>query len=382
MHLFISTGEPSGDLHAANFLREFRRLDPAVRCAGYGGEGLQAAGGELLFPLTRLSVMWFPHVLKPIRTFLSLIRQADHYFRDQRPDAVILIDYPGLHWWLARRAKERGIPVLYFVPPQLWAWGAWRLRKMHQFVDHVICSLPFEPAWYAKRGIDTQYFGHPYFDELHRHTLDTDFIETRHEKTGPVVAVLPGSRQQEVRANWPSLEIAMKRIHSRRPDVRFVVGAFNEIHRQQIADSLKSAALPAEVYAGRTREIIRFAQVCLSVSGSVGLELLHSLLPSVVTYRLRRIDVPYVRLMMKAPYVSLVNLLAGEELFPEFLTSKCPGEAMADRISNWLDHPSELAEVRARLSVLKEKAAQPGACKQFAEYVASVIGARNARAAA
>ena len=129
MHLFISTGEPSGDLHAGNLLREFRRLDPEVQCAGYGGDRLQAAGGELLYPLTRLSVMWFPHVLKPIRTFLSLIRKADDYFRDQRPDAVILIDYPGLHWWLARRAKERGIPVFYFVPPQLWAWGGWRVKK-------------------------------------------------------------------------------------------------------------------------------------------------------------------------------------------------------------------------------------------------------------
>ncbi len=382
MHLFISTGEPSGDLHAANLASAFRRIDPSVRCAGYGGNRFEAAGGELLFRLTDLSVMWFPHVLKPINTFLSLIRQADRYFREQRPDAVILIDYPGLHWWLARRAKTQRIPVCYFVPPQLWAWGAWRIAKMRRYVDHVICSLPFEPAWYQKHGIATQYFGHPYFDELNRQILDASFIHDQRSRPGTIVAVLPGSRQQELKMNWPSFEIAMEQIHARRPDVRFLVGAYSDAQRQALAASASRLQIPVEVHSGRTKEIIKVSEACLSVSGSVGLELLHGALPSIVAYRIRRIDVPYVRFMMKSPHLSLVNLLAGERLLPEFLQSNCPGEEMANQMLRWLDHPTELAGVRNRLESLKERTAKPGACNRVADHIAGLVRSRASRRAA
>ena len=115
---------------------------------------MAAAGADLLYPLVDLAVMWFLNVLLNIVTFIRLIFMADRYFRDERPDAVVLIDYPGLHWWIARRAKARGIPVFYFVPPQLWAWAGWRVKKVQKYVDQVLCSLPFEPAWYHARGVD------------------------------------------------------------------------------------------------------------------------------------------------------------------------------------------------------------------------------------
>src|SRR5262245_34545556 len=225
MHIFISAGEPSGDLHAGNLLRALKDCDAGLTCAGFGGPKLAAAGGRLLFPLATLPVMLVSRAVRSLRTFLGLVRQADDYFRDHRPDAVILIDYPGLHWWLAKRAKARGIPVFYFVPPQLWAWGGWRVEKMRRRVDHVICSLPFEPAWYAVRGIAAHYFGHPYFDELDRHECDESFLRRERERSDTIVSVLPGSRPQEIEMNWPSQERAMALIHAARPDVRFLVGA-------------------------------------------------------------------------------------------------------------------------------------------------------------
>ena len=135
------------------------------------------AGATLLYPLVDLAVMWFLNVLLNIITFIRLVFRADRYFRDERPDAVVLIDYPGLHWWIARRAKARGIPVFYYVPPQLWAWAGWRVKKVRKFVDHVLCSLPFEPAWYQERGVSQAvYVGHPYFDELAERELDEEFL--------------------------------------------------------------------------------------------------------------------------------------------------------------------------------------------------------------
>src|SRR5262249_3009179 len=146
-----------------------------------------------------------------LHKFIGVVGQADRYFRDHRPDAVVLIDYPGLHWWIARKAKRRGIPVFYYVPPQIWAWAGWRVEKGPRFVDHVRSSLPVEPAWYHARGVpQARYVGHPYFDELKDRALDDAFLDSERAKGGPAVAILPGSRTQELLRNVPVMIRAAK----------------------------------------------------------------------------------------------------------------------------------------------------------------------------
>src|SRR4029077_17834958 len=159
---------------------------PEWRAAAFGGEGWGAAGCRLLYPLCRLAVMWFLRVLANAHVFLNLLSRADRYFRHHRPDAVVLIDYPGFNWWLARRAHFHGIPVFYFVPPQLWGWAGWRVGKMKRWVDHVLCSLPFEESWYRDRGVSARYVGHPYFDELPRQRLDEAFLTTQRSRQSPI----------------------------------------------------------------------------------------------------------------------------------------------------------------------------------------------------
>src|SRR5205807_2553008 len=152
MRIFLSAGEPSGDIHGANLIQALRDRHPDIECVGFGGERMTAAGCKLLYPLVELAVMWFARTLANAPTFLQLLSRADRCFRHQRPDAVVLIDYPGFNWWLARRAHFHGVPVFYFVPPQLWGWAGWRVNKMRRFVDHVLCNLPFEIDWYRARG--------------------------------------------------------------------------------------------------------------------------------------------------------------------------------------------------------------------------------------
>src|SRR5580704_6094528 len=189
MRIFISAGEPSGDLHGSNLVRALQQQHPGVECVGFGGERMEAAGCQLLYPLTRLAVMWILRVLANAPTFLKLLSQADRYFRHQRPDAVVLIDYPGFNWWIARRAKAHGIPVFYYVPPQIWAWASWRVRKMRRFVDHVLCSLPFEEPWYRQRGCHATFVGHPYFDEVWRRDLDQAFLDEQIARDGRLVTI-------------------------------------------------------------------------------------------------------------------------------------------------------------------------------------------------
>ena len=382
MHVFVSAGEPSGDLHGANLIGALRDRDPGIRCTGFGGERMQAAGADLLYPMARLSVMWFPHILKSIDTFLRLLAQADRFFRLHRPDAVVMIDYPGFHWWLARKARKHGIPVVYFVPPQLWAWAGWRVQKVRRFVDHVVCSLPFEPAWYRRRGVTAHYFGHPYFDELNRQAFDQNFLSEQRTRPEEIVAVLPGSRRQEVAMNFPSFVKAMHIIAACRPNVRFLVASFNDEQRQLAQSHLAGKSPPVEFHSGKTKEIIRLGTACMAVSGSVGLELLHGCLPSVVSYRIPRHDAVLVRLVKTTPYISLVNILAGQELFPEFMSVGCQAEPIAERLLNWLDHPTQANRLRAQLRDLKARVAAPGACARTAEFILNQLGAHSARRAA
>ena len=232
MRIFISAGEPSGDLHAANLIRSLRSRFPDARFDGFGGEKMAGAGANLVYPLVNLAVMWFLNVFVNLVTFIRLILKADRYFRDEKPVAVVLIDYPGLHWWIAYRAKARGIPVFYFVPPQIWAWAGWRVSKVRKYVDQVLCSLPFEPAWYHARGVaQAVYVGHPYFDELKDRPLDVTFLAEQSGRRGPLVAILPGSRTQEVTRNLPEMIRAAMTLTTRRPGVRFAVACLHERHK-------------------------------------------------------------------------------------------------------------------------------------------------------
>ena len=377
MRIFLSAGEPSGDLHGANLIKALHRLDPTIEFVGFGGEGMEATGCRLLYPLCRLAVMWFLRVLLKFPIFFRLLAQADRSFRQERPDAVVLIDYPGFNWWVARRAYSHGIPVFYFVPPQLWAWAGWRVHKMRWFVKHVLCNLPFEEAWYGQRGVAAKYIGHPYFDALAGQQLDAAFVAEQAKKPGPIIALLPGSRDQEIKRNLDTMLAAVVRIQAARPDTRFVAACLRPDQRQLVEDRLRAAALSAEAWTGHMPEILHLAHACIAVSGSVGLELLYHGKPAVVVYRIRWIDLKVSRLFMTCPYISLVNLLAGKELFPEFLTDRCEAAAISGLILRWLNDPVAYREVRNELAALKEGVAQPGACDRAAKFILNMLSARD-----
>ncbi len=379
MRIFLSAGEPSGDLHGANLIRALQARQPNVECIGFGGDKMAAAGAELLYPLCRLSVMWFVRVLANAPVFLNLLSRTDRYFRHHRPDAVVLIDYPGFNWWVARRARFHGIPVFYFVPPQLWAWLGGRVRKMRRWVDHVLCSLPFEKEWYEARGVPAHYVGHPYFDELPRQRLDPAFLAQHQE--GTVVGLLPGSRTQEVEANLPTLVQAAARIHQARPDTRFLVACFKAAHQAMVDAYLgRHPGIPITTHVARTPEIITRSRVCLAVSGSVSLELLWRAKPAVIVYHVGPLFDFLARRFKTVPYISLVNLLAGKELFPEYYSNHC-AEEVAERALTWLNEPAAYQEITRELTVLKDQVAQSGACQRTAEFILHTLRCRQRRVA-
>jgi lipid-A-disaccharide synthase len=396
MKIFFSVGEPSGDLHGANLIHELRRRRPDCELVGYGGPRMAAAGCELHEDLTKLAVMWIAHVLMNIHKFWNLVCRADRYFRHQRPDAVVLIDYPGFNWWIARRAKAHGIPVFYYGAPQLWAWAGWRIKKMRRLVDHVLCKLPFEEAWYRERGCNATFIGHPYFDQLRAERLDGAFIERLRSHGGPLVAILPGSRTQEVKSNFGYFLKAAMLVHLRVPGVQFAVAAFKPSQAEMVRQTAAGCGLPLIVHVGRTAEIIEAADCAMAVSGSVSLELLYRTTPTVVLYYVSRFGFLVQKFFRKVRYITLVNLLTTKDLFPkrvatydptdpidaavlmpEYLTCEDRSQQVAAHVIEWLTDPVSRSERVARLAELRERVGHGGASRRAADYMLDALDARQ-----
>lgn len=392
MKIFFSVGEPSGDLHAANLIRALRARAPQMQFVGYGGPRMAEAGCQLHADLTLLAVMWFLRVVLNIHKFLRLLVVADRYFRHARPDAVVLVDYPGFNWWIARRAKARGIPVFYYAPPQIWAWASWRVNKMRRFVDHVLCSLPFEEAWFAEHGCRATFVGHPYFDEVRQHALDTAFTSKLRGEPGPLVTILPGSRTQEVEQNLHWFLTVAALVRQQVPNVRFAVASFRPAQAEYARRLVAGTGLDIPVYVRRTPELIAAADCCMAVSGSVSLELLYHTRPTVILYHISRAAYIFQSFFRRVAYITLVNLLEAEELFPaqvrafdpdapdaarvlfpEYLTCEDRSASIARHLVGWLtDEPARRACI-ARLEALKDRVAHGGASARAADYILAAL---------
>ena len=392
MRIFFSVGEPSGDLHGANFIRGLKSQTD-VECVGFGGPKMEAAGCKLHFELTSMAVMFIAEVLKNIRLFFRLIGEADKYFAENKVDAVVLIDYPGFNWWIARKAKKHGIPVFYYGVPQMWAWAGWRIRKIRKFVDHVLCKLPFEVEWFKERGCQATYVGHPYFDQLVNQTYDNEFLSEIGRPERPLLTLLPGSRNQEVKNVLPILLDTAATVKQSVPNCRIVVASFNE-KQKAMADALVAEhQVDVETMVGRTPELMKAATVCVACSGSVSMELLYYRKPTIIVFKIKRWAMLAQTVLFKAKFITLVNLMATndikkktwgpydpdaqdaeEVLMPEYLTTGNPAAAVAARTIRWLNNEGLRAAKITELDALASRFAIPGATDQAVNYLLSQLG--------
>ncbi len=390
--IFFSAGEPSGDLHGANLIRQLQMKQPQVQAVGYGGPLMEAAGARLHADLTELAVVGFGPVLSMLHKFRRLIGRADEYFRRQRPDAVVLIDFPGFNWWIARRAKAQGIAVFYYVPPQIWAWAQWRAKKMRRLADHVLCTLPFEEKWLREQGCNATFVGHPFFDEVRRQTLDPAFLEEYRRRGGPLVTILPGSRTQEVKMNLQTFLRAAAQIRRCVPKTRFAIASFKNSQAELARQAVASSGLEIKVHVGRTPELIHLAEVCMAVSGSVSLELLYQAKPTVILYRVSPLMYFLQSVFRKVKYITLVNLLNADELFPrdlrpfdpqqedadrvlfpEYVTCKDRSPQIAAHLIGWLSDAEARQERVEALAQLRDKVGHAGASSRAADYILKTL---------
>ncbi len=388
MRIFFSVGEPSGDLHASNLIRHLKSQDPSIECVGYGGPKMAAAGCELHYELTQLAVMFVLAALKNIGTFLQLAKNAENYFKANRVDAVVLIDYPGFNWWIAKRAKKQGIPVFFYGVPQMWAWGPWRIKKIRKWVDHVLCKLPFEVEWFRHRNCQATYVGHPFFDQLASQTYDETFMADCKRPNELLLTLLPGSRNHEVEHNLPMLLAAARIVQGDVPNVRVAVACYNQHHYETALEMVRENSSPIKLYLDRTPELMKAADACLACSGSVSLELLYHRKPTVIVYKTSAWVMFLQTFMLKIKFITLVNLLGTDEIrktswrvydpdaadavpvvMPEYLTRTDRSAAMAGHVVKWFRNSGLAAAKVAELDELARTYARPGATNRAAQYI-------------
>jgi lipid-A-disaccharide synthase len=381
MKIFFSAGEPSGDQHAARLIRELQTRQPGFVAEGFGGPSMRDAGCDLQFELTDLAVMGFLRVVPLLAKFRRLVKQAEAHFDANPPDAVVLVDFPGFNWWIARAAKTRGIPVYYYLPPQLWAWAPWRIKRVRKWVDQVICALPFEYDWYSSRGVKTIWVGHPFFDQVAERKMDTATVQQMRGSQGQtVVSLLPGSRNHEIEKNWPVMMEVVRRVSETAPEARWIVGSYKtqQMQRCQELQATAGVTAPLEYFVDKTPEAIESADCCYMVSGSISLELLSRRKPAVVLYRVPTIGRFFSRFLMMCRFITLTNLIADDEVMPEFISNGDPEadiRKMTSILTEWLQKPETLATRKEVISQLADHATNIGATKRTADFLLSQLAA-------
>ncbi|WP_437227373.1 lipid-A-disaccharide synthase [Planctomicrobium sp. SH661] len=383
MHIFFSAGEPSGDQHAAQIMDQLRQRDPSIRFSGFGGPAMSQAGQSALYPLTNLAVMGLGGILPLLGQFWRLYKQAEAFMAAERPDAVVLVDFPGFNWWVARAARKAGVPVFFYCPPQLWAWGGWRLRKLKRLVDCVLSVLPFEAKWYRDRGVDVEYVGHPFFDEVAAHELQSRVMDQLRKAPSPRVAILPGSRKQEVNRNFPVMLDIISDLHESHPEARFQVACYKQWHYDRCGELIRERgkALPIDLYLESTPEVIEASDCCLMVSGSVSLELLARRKPTVVMYRGSPLLYVLAKILVHCPFMTLPNLIAGRAVMPEFPFSRRSGTApkkIKAILSEWLSNPESRIRSQQEVAALADTIVEAGGVRNAAETLLRRLGVTQA----
>jgi len=317
--IFISAAELSGDRHAAALIHAIRQLCPDATFWGVAGPLMQAAGCTPIYDWTREAAMLVNAFRQAGRAW-QLLRRIRHRLDQDRPDLAVLVDSPALHLPMAKRIRAAGVPVLYYIAPQLWAWAPWRIRRVRKRVDRLAAILPFEEPYFRSRGVDTRYVGHPLIEQL-LHTPPDPAIVSQYKQAGsPVIACLPGSRRHVIVEVLPGQIEVARAIARRYPQATFLFSAADPAAAAIIRSALADEPFPLRIEIGRNAEILAAADLTLVASGTATLEVAWHRLPMVVMYNGSKWGYRLVgRFLIQTPHLCLVNILAGKRAVPEFM---------------------------------------------------------------
>jgi lipid-A-disaccharide synthase len=374
--LFIIAGENSGDLHGSNLVRELLKLDPSLRISGIGGSQMRQAGVNLLANIVdRLAIIGFTGVIKNAERLFRLYRKVIHFLDDVRPAAVILIDYPGFNFKVMRAAKKRGIPVVYYIMPQVWAWHRSRIYTLKELTERLLVVFPFEKKLCESVNIkQVRYVGHPLLDVMNlTMTKEEVFAKFNFDPKKKLIGLLPGSRKPEIDRLLPAMLGAAERIQKALPDVQFALPRASTIKPELIQYYLSTANVEVSMVDAFRYNVRSAMDFALVKSGTSTLETAILGCPMVVVYKVSFIAWIIGKSVVKLPYIGLVNIIAGEMLVPELLQNEATPMNIAEKTIEMLQDEKRLDGVRYALKKVTEKLGGPGASRRAAENVLEVI---------
>jgi lipid-A-disaccharide synthase len=375
--IMFSAGEPSGDRLGAGLAKALRNRLPDVELVGMGGERMAAAGVRLVQDSSEVAVVGLLEVVHRLPEIRRAMKRLEAVLRSEKPDLLVPIDFPDFNLRLAARAGRAGVPVVYFVSPQIWAWRRGRVRKIRRLVRRMLVLFPFETAFYEEGGVPVSFVGHPVME---RGGFERTSAELRAaaglEREGEVLALLPGSRRDEVRRLLPAMLDAAIVVRKARAGTQTLVlrapGLPDGLLERMVSDH---GGADVRIHAGDFPEILTACDAGVVASGTASLEAAAMGLPMVVVYRMNPISFLAGRLLIKVKHIALPNLIAGRKVVPELLQGDCNAEAIAREILGYLEQPERTAAVRRDLAGVCERLGGAGIFDRAAEAVLREIGA-------
>ncbi|MFO7717552.1 MAG: lipid-A-disaccharide synthase [Desulfohalobium sp.] len=366
--LWISAVETSADMHGARVMQRLRKRHPEIAFQGVGGPAMRAAGLKAVARAEDLSVMGITEVLEFLPRILSILRRVKKTIRTTRPRAVLCIDAPDFHFPVAKHAARQGIPVVYYVAPQAWAWRQGRVRFLRRYVHQLLCLLPFEEDFFRKHGVNAHFTGHPLLEEMAEHNAG---IQPQEPST---LALLPGSRRKEIQALLPAFRETAHQLHRNHPGLRCRLIQAPGIGAEELTAQWPPE-LPLELVPAKNRwPALASSTVALAASGTATLECALLGVPTMVAYSVSPLSYAVGKRLVRVPYISLPNLILNSPLFPELLQEQACPERMLPQIDSWLRSPEQRTAIRDQLEGLRDKLGTTAASLEVARAVEEAAG--------
>jgi len=372
--VMIVTGEASGDLHGAHLMEAVHRINAGIQFSGMGGEALKKAGMNLLYPNQSLSVVGITEVLLKLKAIRKTLHGLKQFLEREQPDLLILIDFPDFNLRLAKFAHRRGIPVLYYISPQVWAWRPGRVKLIARWVKKMVVFFPFEVPIYKAAGVDAECVGHPLLDVVKpSRSKEETAKQLGLDPAKPIVGLLPGSRSQELERLLPVLLDTARLLHQENPDLQFVIPLAPGLTKESVARWMNNAWVRVTLAEGQTYDVMNLSDLLIMASGTATLEAALLGKPMVIIYKVSPLSYWVGRALVRVKHIGLVNLVAGKGIAPELIQKDASPEKIAQEALRILNDPNVLQGMTEAMIQVRQNLGEPGAVERAACIVTSML---------
>ena len=372
--VLIVAGEASADLHGSRLIQAMKKMAPGITVWGIGGKNMEDAGVKILISSSDMAVVGLTEVLPRIHHITRAYLRLKSILKNSRPDLLILIDYPDFNISLAHAARRFKVPVLYYISPQVWAWRRGRIRKIARRVNRMAVILPFEKDVYRKRGLDVEYVGHPILDSIPDKLNKSDIInEMEIQKASPILGLLPGSRNEEVRNLLPPMIKAVEILSHRYQDLKCVLPIASTISPDLIQSIIRHTSVEIKTSQGAIHKTLAACDLAMVASGTATLETAIMEIPMVIVYKVSSLSLWVGKMVIKVPYIGLVNLVAGEKIVPELIQKEVTPHRLAQEIIAILESGQTKENMIKKLRMVKERLGSGGASERTAKIAMEML---------